>query len=160
MENEWKLSRFWISVKKKNQKLTLNTTIRLKIDSNTTKETKEFSKNKQDFKFGSGTFSVAPKTQSNSNVFADLTESSADKTNSAVVVLYEKFEGTLIHDPTISIETPFGIVNLETETLIILSVILFCSIAMMTVLFCGVGLSYIYVSTEGMFKNRYGDIIH
>eukprot|EP01080_Neovahlkampfia_damariscottae_P003518 gene3518-6165_t len=73
-----------------------------------------------------GLFEIVPITVAGTNV----TTFSSEQT-STVIVVYDKFTGDMIHDPTISIQTPFGFINFDRETLIALIVILCVSMFVM-----------------------------
>eukprot|EP01080_Neovahlkampfia_damariscottae_P011297 gene11297-4108_t len=134
---------------------------KLSIEQNSTSDNKEFVKRSNQVKFGDAVFEVKPTTESNQNVTIDLTEDDTDSSKSAVVVVYEKFSGTLIHDPTITIETPFGFtISLDRETLILLTVLFFGAVGLMSVVFLGVCSTYVYVITEGLIRDPYGRLIH
>ena len=135
---------------------------RLQIETNsTTGELPTFERDKDTITFGSGVFFVEPTTNSNTMVTMELSEDEDDKTKTAVFIIYERFEGNLIHDPTISIKTPFGItIDIDRDTLIALTVLLFIALGFMIFVFLGVGSSYIWVTTEGCIRDPYGRLIH
>ena len=54
--------------------------------------------------FGPASFSVVQKTNSNTKVSTELGNDEGNAKDKAIFVLYEKFNGTLIHDPTLALE--------------------------------------------------------
>jgi hypothetical protein len=129
---------------------------RLKISAspNATEETPTgISKRSNGAKFGDASFDVAPKTTTNTNVLTVIGEDEGNAKDTAIFVLYEKFNGTLIHDPTLSLESDGT--SFEQQTLIIVAMLSIIAVVLgITVVIA----SLISIAVVATRKNQYESV--
>jgi hypothetical protein len=105
-------------------------------------------------KFGAATFDVAPKTNSNTNVLTIIGNDESNVKDTAIFVLYEKFNGTLNHDPTLSLERDVA-AFFDEQTLIVIAMLLIIGVIMAVTIVIATIISVVVVASR---NNQYQSV--